>query len=204
MKGLSKNMIVGALLLGGFAIFGSGLLALINSTTAEQIATNEREALLKTLHDILDKSTYNNALESDTLNINAGELDEDEPSIVYRARKNGAPIALVMTVTAPDGYSGKIKMLVAVDINGNISGVRVVKHKETPGLGDKIDINRDDWVLDFNGKSLNNPNASAWKVKKDGGDFDSFSGATITPRAVVKAVAKSLRFYQNDQTELFE
>ena len=204
MKSLSKNMIIGALLLGGFALFGSGLLALINSTTATLIADNERDALLNSLNQVIDHTQYDNALDKDIIKVQATTLNRGEDTIIYRARKNKQAVAAILTVTAPDGYNGKIKMLVAININGSLSGVRVVKHKETPGLGDKIDITRDNWINSFTGKSLGQPTLANWKVKKDGGEFDSFSGATITPRAVVKAVAKSLQYFRDNKDLLFK
>ncbi len=204
MQGLSKNMLIGALLLGCFAIFGSGLLAFINSMTEKRIAENERQALLNSLNQVIDASQYDNALEEDSISVNANTLNRDEASIVYRARKNNKAVAAIMTVTAPDGYNGKIKMLVAVNTNGKVAGVRVVAHKETPGLGDKIDVSRDNWINSFSGKSLQQPNINLWTVKKDGGEFDSFSGATITPRAVVKAVKNSLQYFENNQDLLFQ
>ena len=153
---------------------------------------------------MIEPQLYDNALEQDTISINNDKLNPRQASTIYRARKNGQAVAVVMTVTAPDGYSGDITMLVAVNTNKEITGVRIIEHKETPGLGDKVDINRDDWVLDFNGKSLVNPNIEQWKVKKDGGEFDGFTGATITPRAVVKAVANSLQYFQDHQDSVFE
>lgn len=197
-------MLIGAALLGSFAIFGSGLLAVIHDATKDTIAEKRREALLKSLNQVIDPALYDNALESDTISIDNSTLNADEPTIIYRARKNGQPTAAVMTVTAPDGYNGKIKMLVAVNTSGNITGVRIVKHTETPGLGDKVDITRDDWVLSFNGRSLSKPTIDKWKVTKDGGEFDSFTGATITPRAVVKAVSLSLQYFQNHQDTVFQ
>jgi len=122
---------------------------------------------------------------------------------VFRARKNNEPVAAVLTSVAPDGYSGSIKILIAVYADGSLSGVRVISHKETPGLGDKIDAQRDDWILQFAGLSLSSPDKSRWKVKKDGGDFDQFTGATITARAVVNAIKRTLEFFEANQDKLF-
>ncbi len=204
MKTLSKNMIIGGLLLGGFTIFGTSLLTGVNGLTKERIIENEKAALLQSLNQVLDASRYNNALNTDVIAIKATELNRDEDTIVYRARKDDQNVAAILTVTAPDGYSGKIKMLVAINIDGTLSGVRVIKHKETPGLGDKIDVSRDPWITQFAGLSLDKPRAKKWKVKKDGGQFDSFSGATITPRAVVKAVARSLQYFTESKESLFK
>ena len=123
---------------------------------------------------------------------------------VYRARKDGAPVAAVFTSIAPNGYSGTIKLLVGVYYDGSLAGVRVINHKETPGLGDKINEKKTNWILKFKGLSLTNPVESQWAVKKDGGEFDQFTGATITPRAVVTAVKKSLQFFEQNRDELFK
>jgi electron transport complex protein RnfG len=109
----------------------------------------------------------------------------------------------VLTVIAPDGYSGNIKLLVGVYYDGRVAGVRAVSHKETPGLGDYIETGRSDWILGFNGRSLVSPSPGDWRVKPDGGVFDAFTGATITPRAVVRAVYKSLLYFEREKTNLF-
>jgi electron transport complex protein RnfG len=123
---------------------------------------------------------------------------------VYRARKYGWPVAVVLAPVAPDGYNGTIRLLVAIKMDGTLAGVRVIQHRETPGLGDAIEAERSDWILGFDGKSLNDPVQEKWKVKRDGGDFDQFTGATITPRAVVKAVNKALLYFRLHGHSLFE
>ena len=115
------------------------------------------------------------------------------------ARDDQKPIAAIVPAVAPDGYSGDIKMIIGINANGSIAGVRVLSHNETPGLGDKVDLKKSDWVLSFNQKSLNNPTTEAWAVKKDGGEFDSFTGATITPRAVVNQVKRALQYFEETQ-----
>ena len=130
-------------------------------------------------------------------------LGTSEPVAVYRARKAGQPVALVISPIAPDGYNGSIKLLVGINSDGTLSGVRVVGHRETPGLGDAIDESRSGWIHIFDNKSLGNPLPERWKVKKDGGDFDQLTGATITPRAVVKAVRQALLYYRDNQEALF-
>jgi electron transport complex protein RnfG len=122
---------------------------------------------------------------------------------VYRARLHGEPVALVIAAVAPDGYSGTIRLLVGINVDGSLSGVRVVAHRETPGLGDAIEEERSDWILGFTGKSLQNPPLQKWAVKKDGGAFDQLTGATITPRAVVKAVRQALLYYRDQKDALF-
>ena len=129
-------------------------------------------------------------------------LGQEEAFTVYLAKKNNVVSALIFPVTATDGYSGIIKLLVGINIDGTLAGVRVVSHKETPGLGDAIEIQRSDWILSFNNKSLDNPTGKGWAVKRDGGVFDQFTGATITPRAVVKAVHLSLIYFDRHKKDL--
>ena len=130
-------------------------------------------------------------------------LGTDETMTVYRARQGTQSVAVLFPVVAPDGYSGDIRLLVGIQANGELAGVRVLNHRETPGLGDAIETRRSDWIKQFAGLSLNAPPASAWKVRKDGGEFDQFAGATITPRAVIKAVRKALVFFEQNQATLF-
>ncbi len=204
MKDLQKHIIRVGLLLGLFAIVATTLVAFTEENTREQIKENQRQALLDGINALIPHDEYDNAILQDTLLLPPTEaLGTEEPTLVYRARQNGEPVAVVMTVVAPDGYSGTIKMLVGIYHSGKLAGVRVIDHKETPGLGDKIDVKKDDWILQFEGLSLGNPPASKWKVKKDGGEFDQFTGATITPRAVVGAVKQSLEYFRKHRDELF-
>jgi electron transport complex protein RnfG len=204
MKDLQKHIIRVGLLLGLFAIVATTLVALTEENTREQIKENQRQALLDGINALIPHNEYDNAILQDTLTLPATEaLGTEEPTSVYRARQNGEPVAAVLTVIAPDGYSGTIRMLVGIYHSGKLAGVRVIDHKETPGLGDKIDVKKDDWILQFEGLSLGNPPASKWKVKKDGGEFDQFTGATITPRAVVGAVRQSLEYFRKHRDELF-
>ena len=124
-------------------------------------------------------------------------------SAAYRARYRGAPAAVVLAPVAPDGYSGKIRLIVGIQYSGVLSGVRVVSHQETPGLGDKIDVRRSDWIKSFAGLSLRDPQQADWRVRRDGGVFDQFTGATITPRAVVAAVRRSLEYFDTHKDTLF-
>ena len=123
---------------------------------------------------------------------------------LHYAKKDGKIHTVILPVVAPDGYTTAIQVLVGIKIDGSVAGVRIVDHKETPGLGDKVELKKSDWILSFNNRSLVNPDIDHWKVKKDGGEFDQFTGATITPRAVVDAVKRSLEFFQKFQAEIFE
>ncbi|MFK5970634.1 MAG: electron transport complex subunit RsxG [Candidatus Marithrix sp.] len=187
-----------------FAILGGGLVAFSYQATFTQIKTNEREALLRTLTALVPENTYNNDLFTDIKKMPSKELGIDGNLTIYIARKDKKPVAAILTPTAPDGYNGRINMLVAVNYAGVVIGVRIVSHKETPGLGDKVDLLRSKWVLGFNGHSLLDPTDKGWKVKLDGGIFDQFTGATVTPRAVVKTVHKTLRFYWQNREKIFE
>jgi electron transport complex protein RnfG len=147
---------------------------------------------------------YDNEIINDTLEVWEAELTPGTATTIYRARKNGQPVAAIFTVTATGGYSGHIRLLVGINHDGSLAGVRVVEHHETPGLGDAIEAQRSDWILGFEGKSLENPLPENWKVKRDGGEFDQFTGATITPRAVVKGVKNTLLYFSQNKDTIFE
>ncbi|WP_020559287.1 electron transport complex subunit RsxG [Thiofilum flexile] len=190
--------------LTGFALIGVITLALANHLTKERIAENEQHTLLQRFSTIIDPALYNNPLLSDRIMVPAPELGSADPVIIYRARHDQTPVAALFVVTAPDGYSGRIQLAIGVDAKQNLLGVRVLKHKETPGLGDKIEVERSNWILGFNQKSLSNPTLEHWKVRKDGGDFDQFTGATITPRAIVGSVRRVLEWSSTHFEELFK
>ncbi len=199
-----KNVIGATILLAVFAIAGTGLVAFTQDRTADRIAQNEREALLRNLNEVVPKSSYDNDIFHDTTAVTAPTLlGSRKPVTVYRARKDGRPVAVALTAIAPDGYNGDIKLLVGIRYDGTLSGVRAIAENETPGLGDSIETDRTDWILGFNGKSLSNPGEKGWAVKKDGGVFDQFTGATITPRAVVKAVHRALLYFKDHRDQLF-
>ena len=201
----AKNALRGALLLGLFALITTAVVAATYQLTWEKIAENERLAVLRGLHELISPSLHDNDLVQDVIYVTDPELlGDDEAKPIYRARKNGQPVAVIITTTAPDGYGGAIKLLVAIDHGGRILGVRAVSHKETPGLGDAIEVEKSDWILRFTAKSLDDPPEKQWKVKRDGGVFDQFTGATITPRAVVKAVKRALIYYREHREELFD
>lgn len=204
MNTLLRSMLVSAVLLGLFAVAGTGVVAFTHGITRERIEQNEREGLLRTLHTLVPAERHDNDLYADRVAVTAPEyLGTGDAVQVYRARKGGQPAAVVLKVVAPDGYSGNIHLLVAINYDGSVAGVRVVSHKETPGLGDKIEEARSPWIHSFDGRSLAAPAADKWKVKKDGGIYDQFTGATITPRAVVKAVYNTLRYFEANREAIF-
>ena len=205
MTVLNTSILRVGLMLAIFAIVATSLVALTEDNTRDQIVENEKQTLLAAINALVNSNDYNNDIITDVLILpRTKRLNTREDSIVYRARKDNQPIAAVFTTIAPNGYSGKIKLLVGVNYDGRLAGVRVISHKETPGLGDKIDLKKADWILQFNGLSLIDPVESKWKVKKDGGQFDQFTGATITPRAVVKAIKNALYFFEKNRDDLFK
>ena len=199
-----NNMKLAGKSLGLFAVISTAIVALAFFTTEERIAENERQALLNSLHELVPEDRHDNDIYLDTLLIDEKTLNyRNKPVTVYRARKNDQPIAAIFNVVAPDGYTGAIKMLVAINADNTVAGVRVISHKETPGLGDAIEIEKSDWVTNFDGRSLSNPEEKQWRVKKDGGEFDQLTGATITPRAIVKMVSKTLKYFTENHSKVF-
>lgn len=191
-------------ILTAFAVVGTALLAATYLVTRPIIAETEKQAKLALIGQILPATLYDNDLLKDSALLPpAKELGNTEPTPVYRAVKEGKPSAAVLEVIAPDGYSGKIRMIVAIKADGEVSGVRVVTHNETPGLGDYIEIVKNSWIRIFEGKSLSKYANQDWKVKKDGGKFEHMAGATVTPRAVVKAVHRSVTYFAANQDRIF-
>ena len=204
MSVYTRHSVKLAVVLAAFALVGTIMLAATYNATKDNIAASERRAKLALIAQILPPTLYDNDILRDAAGLQAvPELGTDEPTLVYRALKAGQPVAMVLEAVAPDGYAGKIKLLIAIKSNGEVSGVRVVAHKETPGLGDYIEIAKNSWIQGFDGTSLEKYQSKDWKVKKDGGQFDYMTGATITPRAVVKAVHKALVWYSANREKIF-
>ncbi|MDT8387977.1 MAG: electron transport complex subunit RsxG [Thiogranum sp.] len=198
-----RSILISAGFLFLFAVLGTGLVAYTYDTTAERIANNERRALLRKLNEVVDTDSYDNDIFNDVILVQSPLLGTRAPVPVYRARQDGWPVAAVLSPVAPDGYNGAIRLLVGINLDGTVTGVRVLRHQETPGLGDAIEAERSDWIRRFTGKSLNNPDLDGWKVRRDSGEFDQFTGATITPRAVVKAVRNALIYFKANRHQLF-
>ena len=200
----AKTTLAAAGLLATFAVVGVGLVAATHWATRDQIAENARNRLMRGINEVLPADRYDNEPVADFVDLR--DLDLLPPSgttRIYRAFKAGRPAAAVFSIIAPDGYNGAIQLLMAVHVDGDIAGVRVLNHKETPGLGDPIDIAKSDWITRFTGYGLGNLDQTGWKVKKDGGIFDQFTGATITSRATVAAVHRGTQFFQKHQTTIF-
>ena len=205
---LSQSIRKAAIGLAIFALFTAGIIAVTQTLTKTTIVENEKafeaRLLLSLLPDGIDADnllesaqSFQQAGISDTLLLNV----ENELSF-YQVKANNEVQSIIIPVIAPDGYTEGIRLLVGIDQNGVITGVRVTKHKETPGLGDQIEIEKSQWILNFEQTSLMNPMETGWKVKKDGGAFDQMTGATITPRAIVKAVYKALLFFEQNKDSL--
>lgn len=193
-----------ALNLTAFALIGTAILAFTYSQTYAPIAKSVEDEKFRLISQIVPHELFDNDIIKDTQQIAPDPLlGNDGITTAYRARLQNKPSVLVMEAVAPDGYSGKIFMLIAIRENGELAGVRVVAHKETPGLGDYIEVGRSDWIRGFDGASLEKYNDAGWHVKKDGGHFDYMAGATITPRAVVKAVHKALQYFGQHRDALF-
>ena len=193
------------LLLGSIALLGTALLAGVNYLTQDRIIEQEKRRALQRLNEIVPVVAYNNDLLEDVIQIEEPGFFRHAAAVdVYRARMDGRPVAVIMIVTAPDGYNGDIRVLIGVNAEGTVLGVRVLSHRETPGLGDPIDAEKSNWVFGFAQKSLQNPEHDGWAVKRDGGEFDQFTGATISPRAVVRAVHTALLYFQANKQALFD
>ena len=205
MNDTTHPVLRSGLLLGLIALLGTALLTGVNALTHDRITELEKRRVLQQLNAILPVTSYNNNLLEDVVEITDETLfNHPAPVTVYRARMDDQPVAVLMAVTAPDGYNGDIRLLAGFDNSGTVLGVRVVSHRETPGLGDPIEIEKSDWILSFMNKSLLNPQTGGWAVKRDGGEFDQFTGATISPRAVVKAVHHALVYFDANRQSLFE
>jgi electron transport complex protein RnfG len=201
---LPRRMLVASALLGAFAMIGVGLVATTESTTRERIAANERAYLLRALNQVVSPDSYDNDMFTDTIRVTDAELlGTAEPVTVYRAFAGDQPAAVILTPVAPDGYSGKIRLIVGIGMDGSVTGVRVSGHRETPGLGDAIEVERSDWISGFDGRRIGDPPVAQWAVRRDGGVFDQFTGATVTPRAVVKAVRNALLYFDAHRDTLF-
>lgn len=180
-----------------FAVITAGVVSFTRLMTAERINENQALAQAKVLYSLAPADQYELNLDQPLVLPAAPQLGHNQPFTAHLATQNGQPALIILPLTAKDGYTGDINLLVALSLQGEIKGVSIVSHRETPGLGDRIEERKSDWVKQFDGRSLTNPNVSDWAVKKDGGEFDQFTGATITPRAVVNVIKRSLLWQQN-------
>jgi electron transport complex protein RnfG len=202
---LRQSITRNSVLLAMFAICTTLLITGTYLLTKDRISVEERKAEEKALLQIVPRERHDNSMLDETIAVGPQTegLGLRQEKTIYIARQAGEIIAAIIPTTAPDGYNGDIDLIVGVNSDGTIAGVRALRHKETPGLGDKVDLKKSDWVLGFNGRSLENPTTANWAVKKDKGVFDQFTGATITPRAVVAATLGALQFAEANRDLLF-
>lgn len=196
MKSRLRGMLEAGMLPGAVAALAVALLAGVQWATREQIAATswQTQAQQQALDLVLPAGRYDNRPLADAITVQAPRwLGDDKPHPIQRARRKGRDVALILETVAPDGYRGPIQLLVAVNRDGSVSGVRVTAHDETPDLGGNIDADKSDWITRFSGRSLGNTSLEHWAVRRDGGDFDQFAGATVTPRAVIEAVSRTLQ-----------
>lgn len=201
---MNNPMIKNGLLLALFALLCTGLVAVVNQQTFDEIKLQQQKELMGILHQLIPDELHDNELTAQcTLLQNKEALGTEDALPAYIATAAGKPVAIALEAIAPDGYNGNIKLIVGINTQGEVLGVRTLSHQETPGLGDKIELRKSDWVTKFVGKVLTSEDDKQWHVQKDGGDFDQFTGATITPRAYVKAVKRAVWYFTQHQTEIF-
>ena len=189
------------------AIIAAVCTALVAATyqlTVDRIVANELALLEQSLQPALSDRFYDgSASESKLILPSPHGLPGSEGAIIYRVFRDNEPVAALLVVSARDGFSGAIRLLVGIDFDGIVTGVRVLEHRETPGLGDKIDSDRSDWILQFDGHSLRSPQVAGWAIRSDGGQFDQLTGASVTPRAVIKAIRDTLVYFEANRDEIF-
>ena len=195
-----QRMMIHGVILGVFCLGFALILAITNRFTEKDIAARAIEDRQNSLSQVIPDSIHDNNPVTDTIAMKDGQGNE---ITVYRATKEGKVTGVAYEIFG-SGYAGKIKLMLGVDAEGKVLGVRVLAHKETPGLGDKIETKKGDWILRFNELSLGNPPVEKWKVKKDGGQFDQFAGATITPRGVVRAIREGLEFFAANKAQMMD
>lgn len=198
-----QSMQKNGLLLAGFALVATALVLGVEQLTGDRIAAQQRAQTLSSLNELIPAARHDNDLYQSCRNLQQDALAGQQQTALYRAYQQGQPSALAAEIIAPNGYSGAIKLLLAIDASGEILGVRTLSHQETPGLGDKIELTKSDWIRSFAGKRVRSADDSRWAVQRDGGMFDQFTGATITPRAVVQAVKRASLFLSNNSEQLF-
>lgn len=201
---MSGGVIKGGVTLAAMAAICTLLVAATYQLTAVRIAANERAWLERSLEPALSGVFFEGSVTESKLEVPPPhDLPGNDTAIIYRVFAEGAPVAALFAVTARDGYTGPIRILVGVGIDGAVTGVRIVEHRETPGLGDRIDQSRSDWVYQFDGRSLGNPVEARWLLEVDGGEFDQLTGASVTPRAVIKAIRDTLIYFDAHRDEIF-
>jgi electron transport complex protein RnfG len=201
---VSRSVLGNGITLAAIAAICTLLVAATYRVTAERIAANEQAWLERSLEPALSGVFFDGSVTEYKLELDPPhDLPGNDTAIIYRVFSENEPVAALFAVTARDGYSGPIRILVGIEVDGTISGVRIVEHRETPGLGDRIHQSRSDWVYQFDGRSLLDPVEERWLLEVDGGDFDQITGASVTPRAIIKAIRETLLYFDANRDELF-
>lgn len=199
-----SSVIKSGLTLAAIAAVCTSMVAFTFGLTDERIAANQQAWLEQSLQPALGSVNFDSAISESRLTVPAPhELPGSSDAIIYRVYSNSEPAAALFVVSARDGYSGAIRLLVGIDANGVVTGVHVLEHRETPGLGDLVETGKSDWALQFKGRSLGDPVADGWSIRRDGGEFDQLTGATVTPRAIVKAVRETLEYFAANEVAVF-
>jgi electron transport complex protein RnfG len=199
-----QSIIKTGLTLAVMAAICTALVALTFQATRERIAANEKALLEQSLQPALAGTFYDSGVSESRLVLPPPHgLPGNDPAVIYRVFAAGKPVAALFAVTARDGFSGPIRILVGIGVDGTVTGVRILQHRETPGLGDKIESARSDWVFQFDGRSMGNPVATGWAIGIDGGEFDQLTGASVTPRAIIKAIRDTLNYFESHQDAIF-
>jgi electron transport complex protein RnfG len=198
------SVLKSGLTLAVIAAVCTSLVALTYQATRERIAANEQAWLEQSLQPALAGLFFDSGVSESKVTLPAPhDLPGSSDAVIYRVYSGDTPVAALFVVSARDGYAGAIRLLVGIDVDGAITGVHVLAHRETPGLGDRIESTKSDWVLQFNGRSLGDPEASGWKIKRDGGEFDQLTGASVTPRAIIKAIKETLIYFEANSAAVF-
>lgn len=201
---MNTTMFRSGITLAVIAAICTALVALTYRLTAERIVANEQAWLERSLQPALSGLFYDSGVtESKIIIPPPHELPGSETAIIYRVYAEDAPVAALFIVSARDGYAGPIRILAGIDTMGVVTGVHVLEHRETPGLGDRVESTKSDWVKQFNGRSLLDPEPTGWAIKGDGGQFDQLTGASVTPRAIIKAIKETLLYFEAHSEEIF-
>lgn len=201
---MTGSLLKSGLTLAGIAAICTAAVAATYQLTRERIAANELALLEQSLEPALSGVDFDSSITESKLVLPAPHgLPGNDDAFVYRVFSGGTPAAALFAVTARDGYSGPIRILVGIRYDGTVSGVRILEHRETPGLGDRIESSRSDWIYQFDGRSIGDPGVDDWAIRRDGGRFDQLSGASVTPRAVTGAILRTLIYFGANRDEIF-
>ncbi len=199
-----SSVVKGGITLAVIAAICTALVAVTYTATADRIEANEQAWLERSLQPALSGLFFDSNVTESIITIPPPhDLPGSEAATVYRVYAEDAPVAALFVVSARDGYAGPIRLLIGVEVDGTITGVHVLEHRETPGLGDRVESGKSDWVKQFDGRSLVDPAPAGWTIKRDGGQFDQLTGASVTPRAIVKAIRDTLLYFDANREVVF-